>query len=84
MRNVIIAVIAVVAITGMSGCTEYNEQHAHNTKLGPRVSPSNVVIDAPYHYPNVVRECVSGDGIYVTFKGTTVTVVPNDPACTGK
>lgn len=83
-RKAALLTSAAAVTAALTGCSTYTQEHAHNTPIGGYKKPRNVVIQFPYKFDNVARACVDGDGIYVAFRGTTPTVVPNDPACSAK
>lgn len=76
------ALSAGAVLVTAAGCgSQWDQNHNHNTPVGPYVAPTNVVIELPYGFDNVARACVNGDGVYVPFGGKTATVVAADPAC---
>jgi hypothetical protein len=86
IRKSLAAVIGGAAVlTAAVGCgSAWDQQHNHNTPVGPYLAPDNVVIEFPNNFDNVARACANGDGVYMPFGGKTAFVVPNDPACAGK
>lgn len=74
--------IVAAACGSLSEANSYNlpdpnSQHNDNHLIWVR-------LDSPQNYPTIVYTCRDGDGIYITQdSGSSVKVVPNDPACKG-
>lgn len=77
---------AVVLALAVVGCGNFTEAHDYNAPAPKtNIIPQWVRIESVYHYGEVQRACVQGDGIYVSQNdNSSVTVIPSDPACRRK
>jgi hypothetical protein len=80
-RIALVGAAVLVAFAAAACGADYDQDHNHNTGIGGYIEPPNQIIEFPYKFDNIARECVAGDGLYVGFHGNSTFVLAHDPAC---
>ena len=81
-----LALIGVVGLFALTGCAKANEPFKDAGTKGRNTAPAEV-IEMPDGFSNVAAKCDGANMVYVVFHGDnkygSLSVVPNDPRCTG-